>query len=459
MDRREFLKTTAAATAAALGPAWETGQAETTNPQDQPNLLFVLADQWRFSAFGFGTDRGVMTPHMDRLKSEGAYFRNAYATNPDCSPNRAVVLTGRYCHQTGMIKNNLMLPPTERCMADVLKNARYATHYIGKFHVDGADDPGFVPPGWRRRGFETFEGFNRGHRYHRPKTFDNEGNLLQPLQFEPSYQTDRAIDFLATHRDQPFYLYLSWGPPHPPYDPPEEFDRYSDEELKWRPNVPVELRATPKLRRALAGYYGLCTALDHEMGRLLDALEQLKLAEKTIVVFTSDHGDMLGSHGLHQKGHPEEESLHVPLLIRQPGRIPAKHAPSTLFSSLDLMPTLLGLCRAEPPPTCAGRNLASTVLGKEESDVESIYCQGRMNADSAWRALITKQHKLVLTAPDKVSHLIDLKNDPLELNNLANKSGTSGLQKALAGLLKEMVRKTGDPFPKPVSPAKAVYTQ
>ncbi|MCH7790309.1 MAG: sulfatase-like hydrolase/transferase, partial [Acidobacteria bacterium] len=131
------------------------------------NLLFVLTDQWRFSAFGHGSDEIVRTPHIDDLAASGVLCTSGYSANPLCTPNRASILTGRYAHQHGLTTNDLMLPPQEVCWPQSFRDSGYATHYIGKWHIDGPEKPGFVPPGWRRRGFDTFEGFNRGHFYHR----------------------------------------------------------------------------------------------------------------------------------------------------------------------------------------------------------------------------------------------------------------------------------------------------
>ncbi|MFQ5730487.1 MAG: sulfatase [Planctomycetaceae bacterium] len=460
MDRRTFLQQTAAATAAGgLMTAAHDAPADSVATDNRPpNLIFVLADQWRFSAFGHGTDEGVRTPHIDALAKSGARFTRAYACNPVCTPNRSVILTGRYTHQTGMIKNNLMIPPSETCMAEVLKKSGYATHYIGKYHLDGPAKPGFVPPGWRRRGFDTFEGFNRGHFYHASKTFSNTGKLLRPDVFEPTYQTDRAIDYIAKHKQKPFYMYLSWGPPHTPYRPPKAFDDYKPGGLKLRPNVPKRLRASRRVRRGLAGYYGLCTALDHEMGRLIQALERHKLRENTLLVFTSDHGDMHGSQGKFFKGHPEEESLHVPLMMSQPGRIKAGQTPDTLCSSLDLMPTLLSACGATPPKTCEGRNLASVPLEGRKPSAEWLYCQGKVATKKAWRCVVTNRHKLAIDIDGNVTHLFDLKNDPYERENLNATKSVANTKKELLTLLKETGRKTGDPFPKTVPKARATYT-
>src|SRR5581483_4775560 len=353
MNRRLFLKS-----------AFAAGLSQTDAAAAQPtNVLFILADQWRSSAFSHAGDPVVETPHFDQLVSQGIRLSRMYASNPVCTPNRSCIITGRYSHQHGMTHNNIMLPPNETSVADLFSRAGYATHYVGKWHMDGAGRPGFVPPGWRRRGFQTFEGFNSGHYYPTgARYFTNDGKLLWPDVYEPTYQTDLAMTFIKRNLDHPFYCYLSWGPPHAPYRPPKDWDRYDPAKLKWRPNVPEETRNDPRTRRWAAGYYGSCAALDHELGRLMRFLAESRLAERTLVVFTSDHGDMLGSHAAYHKSKPEDESLHVPLFMRLPGRIPERQTTPVLASSIDLAPTILSICGVKRLPNATGRDLSGAAL-------------------------------------------------------------------------------------------------
>ena len=463
LSRRGFL----ASAALAATPA---GVSRGTH---RPNVLFVLADQWRSSAFGFGTDGIVRTPHFDRLGRQGANWKRAFASNPVCTPNRACILTGRYSHQTGMIQNNLQLPPDEVCWPAVLRDAGYATHYVGKWHLDGEPKPGFVPPGWRRRGFDSFEGFNRGHVYHKAWGFDERGRPIADLgaglpdpYYEPTLQTDLAIKFMRAHADQPFACYLSWGPPHTPFRPPGAFKVYAPEEIVLRRNVPEEHQG--RARKELAGYYGLCESLDHEMGRLMKFLDEAGLVDDTLVVFTADHGELAGSHGKYRKGEPESESLQVPLLMRLPGKIPQGGEPQTLINSVDLMPTLLSLCGLPPSPACAGRDLSgSIVLDGEATEVKSIYCEGKVankasapaNANSPtqgpWRTIVTERHKLTVRAHyGKIGGLYDLRDDPFEMRNLAGTPDARKIQGALLEELRDWGRKTDDPFP--VTPQSAL---
>ncbi|HIE52632.1 MAG TPA: DUF229 domain-containing protein [Armatimonadetes bacterium] len=466
MNRRQFLEALGIASLGlAFGPP--TGRAAKSKPLRRPNILLLFPDQWRRQALGCYGDPVVRTPNLDRLGREGVIFDRCYTTNPVCTPARASLLTGRYPHQTGLIRNNLRLPAQEVTLAECLRQAGYVTGYIGKWHLDGEAKPGFVPPGERRQGFDYFEGFNRGHWYHNARYFTNDGTLVRPEVFESFYQTDLALRFMERHRDRPFFLFLAWGPPHMPYRPPKEFDRFRPEDLQWRSNVPEEMRRDPRTIRELCGYYGLCETLDHEVGRLLKFLEEQGLAENTLVLFTADHGDCHGSHGLRYKGHPVEESLGIPLLLRWPEGIPAGRRSKTLIALIDLMPSLLSLCGLPVPEEVGGCDLSAALQG-EEVAVEALYTEGRMQhlrvvppgrggvtgaRYGAWRAVVTPRYKLAVDFTGRVRLLTDLQEDPYELHNLADRPEHAALQQDLLALLREWGRKSGDPFPKPVSPA------
>ncbi len=461
LDRRDFLKGASGAAAGLALPGLLGGQGEKKSSRP-PNVVILFADQWRFSAFGHGSDPMVRTPNLDRLAEEGALCRRTYAAYPLCTPNRSALMTARFPHQTGMIQNNLMLPPSEKGFAKNFRDAGYETLYIGKWHMDGPAKPGFVPPGWRRRGFEKFLGFNRGHFYYKSPTFSDRGKPMHPKGFEPTFQTGLALDFIEKNKDKPFLCFLSWGPPHTPYNPPPGFRRFFKmKKLEFRPDVPERLRSTRRLKRFYAGYFGLCEALDREAGRVLAALKKLGLEKNTIVLFTSDHGDMLGSHGLFFKNDPHEESLHVPLIVRAPGIVPAGLKVEDLVSTIDIGPTLLGLCGLKPLPRAEGLDLASLLKSGKGPEREFIYAEGRMAAGGGgrrrrggrtWRALVTKEHKLVLGPRGKVAGLYDLGRDPYEGKNLAGEKGSRALEKKLLAKARTYAKKTGDSFPGP--PAK-----
>ncbi|MBL7153838.1 MAG: sulfatase-like hydrolase/transferase [Phycisphaerae bacterium] len=455
MDRREFLKKSAAVGAG--GFVLSNRALEVGIKARRPNVLFVLADQWRYCSAGHANhpDTLVQTPNLDKLAEQGVRWSRCYSAHPLCTPNRAAIITGRFPHETGMIGNSLMLPPSERCIADVFGEAGYRTHYIGKWHMDGEAKPGFVPQNWRRRGFQTFVGFNRGHFYYDSPTFSDDGVRMSatgeytPGQYEPTFQTDLAIDFIKQNKDRPFFCFLSWGPPHTPYNPPEGFDMYNSEDVVFRPNV------VGGNRSSLANYFGLCTSLDHEFGRLMQTLKQLRLDDNTLIVFTSDHGDGHQSHGIAHKNEPEEESCHVPLIMRLPGRFKAGREAENLISSIDLMPTILSICSLQVPRTCTGKDKSAALLGQEAAD-ESIYAEKAGD----WRAVLMGAHKFVVESVDGVqtaTKLFDLANDPYEMSNLVGLAQHGDLQARLLAELNAWKEKTDDPFPATPAKAKIMY--
>jgi len=462
--RRSFLKT---AVGGATALPFAIGKAIGEPNSARPNVLYLLPDQWRSSAFSHAefADPYVQTPNLDRFVTEGARWRKSYATNPECTPERATLMTGRYPHQTSVITNHIMMPPGNRCIADTFREAGYATHYIGKTHYDGPNlVPGQthpVPKGWRRRGFTTYEGFNTSHFYFNSATFDNEGEPIGVTgDYEPEFQTDLAINFMTENRHRPWFLFLSWGPPHPPYhEVPESFKRFTINEEDRRPNVPAGNPSPADVEN----YYAQCEALDVQFGRLMDSLWKLGLDRNTLVVFTSDHGDFLKSHGRNGKWRPQEESMHVPLFMRWPERIQPGQTPDTMIGGVDLMPTLLSMCGLPTPRTCTGEDKSWAVLGEDPKVVDSLYCGGKMTSeDEAWRAVVTEQYKLVVDNSDpldlsSVTMLYDLQADPYELTNLTGNAGFSGIKQQLFDRLVQWRNDTNDTFPKIPPQAQDCY--
>ena len=436
MDRRNFLRQTAAAALSCAGRS-------TAEAPRKPNLLFLLADQWRAQTLVSAGDADLQAPNLDQLAVGGVYFSRAYASNPACSPSRASVLTGRFPHACGVPRNNLPLPLGEKCFSEVLLKAGYATGYIGKWHLDGQGEPGFVPPGPRRRGFVFWAAFNRGHRYYDSIYYRDEDKPIRPGGFEPDYQTDLAIEFIKENRDGPFYLYVSWGPPHAPRTPPPNYAKlYDPWQFYLRPNVPES--HAEKAREALAGYYGLCTALDDNVGRLLRALDEAGVAEDTIVVFTADHGDMLGSHGLDYEGVPYEESVRIPLLLRYPRMIEAGQTNDLLVSSVDLMPTLLSFAGASAVRDVQGEDLSQQILRGTGFRPESIYCQGQLGTRGEWRMVVRGLDKVVAGRDLAVTHLYNLGQDPYEMENLAGDPAHRTRRDEMRAILLDWMRRMSD---------------
>jgi arylsulfatase A-like enzyme len=409
----------------------------------RPNLVFILADQWRAQALPCAGDPDLVAPSLSRLAREGMHCRRAYATNPACSPSRASIITGRWPHACRVGRNDVLLPLDQPSIAAQLKQSGYATAYIGKWHLDGGEQPGFVPPGPRRRGFEYWAAFNRGHRYFNSTYFRDSTEPVRRDTFEPDYQTDLAVDFIRINRTRPFYLYLSWGPPHPPRTPlPSQTERYDPRQFHPAPNVPEH--HVQQARDAMAKYYAFCSALDGNLGRLLESIDQAGVYGNTIVVFTSDHGDMLGSQGLEDSGQAFEESASIPLLIRFPGRLPAGRSTDLLISNADIMPTLLGWCGAAVPRAVQGRDLTGILTNQQDARSESVYVQGQIGQPSEWRMVVRGLDKFIVNVAMEVTGLYNLGQDPYEQRNLAGSGAHALVRDELRAHLLDWKKKLRD---------------
>ncbi|MFB6227737.1 MAG: sulfatase [Halobacteriales archaeon] len=393
---------------------------------DRPNVLLVLTDQYRAQALGCMGNAQVDTPNLDRIAAEGLTFENAYSSNPVCSPARGSIQTGCYSHRHRVIGNTykqIPLPTEFDTLGECMHEARYRTGYIGKWHLDGTHDEAeaFVPPE-RRRGYEYWRGFDRGHYHMRGHPFFENGEKRWEEGYQPAIQTDLALDFLDSDRSLPWFLFLSWGPPHSPFEAPEQYhDRYDPEDLDLRSNVPAE--AADEARETLADYYACITALDDQVGRLLDALDDRDLTEDTVVLFTADHGEFMGSHGQYGKGSPLEEASNVPLLVRYPRAVDAGERTETFANLNDLLPTLLSLCDVPIPETAQGQDLSCVLRGEDGPRPTSTYLQGGIAGDNEWRAVRTERYLFAVERNLKTRYLFDMAEDPYQRENLAADPG------------------------------------
>src|SRR5215831_5970277 len=204
----------------------------------RPNILFIFPDQWRAQSLGCLGNPDVRTPHLDRLAAEGILFRQTFANTPVCCPARASILTGKYPHKNGMLANDLRLRESETTLAELLRQAGYRTGFIGKWHLDGGKrEPGYVPPGERRQGFDFWAANECSHAHFNNKYFRDTDQPIPVKKFEAEAWTDVAIEFLRETRGRPFLLVVSMGPPHDPYGAPERFMKMFDPQtISMRPN-------------------------------------------------------------------------------------------------------------------------------------------------------------------------------------------------------------------------------
>ncbi len=415
----------------------------------RPNLIFVFGDQHRHCDVGCAGNRQVQTPAMDRLAQEGMFFPNTFTNIPLCVPARGCLLTGKYPLSHKALSNDLPLPLSETGIAEIFKAAGYATGYIGKWHLGGMPRDRFITPEMRF-GFDDWLGWNCHHNYFNAPYHDNGGNRMQIEGYEPDFQTTRAIEYCREHSDEPFCLYMSWGPPHNPYEHvPEHYKAmYPPELLQLRPNT----EDTPQIRQDIAGYYAHITALDENLGRLMRALDDIGIAENTVLIYTSDHGDMLGSQAHVRKERPWDESIRIPFIIRWPEKIPAGGTRQTLLSLVDFMPSLLSLCGLEVPEGVEGRELSAAMRNETIEEPESVLLQIPLHGSEGfnaglkeWRGIRTHRYTYARHHDGTDWVLYDNQNDPHQLNNLINNKQAQALKAELEATLQKRLREINDP--------------
>jgi hypothetical protein len=266
--------------------------------------------------------------------------------------------------------------------------------------------------------------------------------------------TDEGIGFIERHKAESWMLMISWNPPHPNFldAPPDEKKRHDPDALQFRPNAEG---VKPALRQQFQGYYGHISAVDAEFGRLLDKLDQTGQAANTIVVYTSDHGDMMGSHGYGGKRLPWEESCRVPFVIRYPGVVKGGSSAEGLFSTVDIYPTMCGIAGLNVPGHCVGRDLSAAMRGEAVQFPESSFLMhiqkenatgGENNPAPLFRGVRTGRYTYAV-ADDGKWLLYDNREDPYQLHNLIDDPARAGLIQEMDGLLAEWLKKAHDPFP------------
>lgn len=480
-SRRDVLKVGAAAAATSLMPRLGWGREPT---RTQPNVVFVFADQWRRHAAGVWGEDKVLTPNVDRFAAESRNLRNALSGCPLCSPYRASLMTGRYPQSNGVITNcspgrGLYLHPEEVGIAEPFVAAGYETAYIGKWHLDEPSQDkvphiedgatgwdSFTPPGGKRQGWQHWFAYNT---YNRHWNMHHWRDTPEKIHFEgwgPSAEVDEARRFLRSRdRDKPFFMMMSWHPPHPEYRAPEElYDLYpSPADLPkrgnytgtWpdRYNQPSSRNYTKvsSPEEAYRNYMAACTAIDRDFAALLSSLDDMGLRDDTIVVLTADHGDMLGSHGQFGKTVHYEESINVPFMIRWPGHIAPARDEHTLIDAPDIMPTLLGLAGLNVPAPVEGENLAAVMRGERTQTSDVRLLQSPRDLDTpgdGWRGLRTRRGTYYATGKrgaGSPNQWTDLREDPLQLNPIEYGNGQDDLLDEMHERLIAELEKRNDP--------------
>ena len=441
----------------------------------QVNLISIVTDdqaQWAVGAYG---NRDILTPNMDRLAEEGALFRNAFVATPVCSPSRASFLTGLYPTQVGIsdwiapVGSDVGVGIAAKWTTwpEILQANGYATALVGKWHL--GMEPQFHPT---RHGFDLFYGFRAGGARPRNPELEVEGRTHEVEGYLADLLVDRAIRFLEDNRSRPFALLLHFRAPHRPYLPVPEPDwrpfRQMDPEVPEMPGL-----SAAHIKQLTREYYASVRSVDRNLGRLMEMLKQLGLDSNTVVLFTSDHGYMIGHHGLHSKGNAYwvaddvrnirrtygwypmipnmyEESIRVPLLIRWPGQIRPGTRIDEPVSNVDIFPTVLKLLGIPAPSRVQqeGRDFSPLLRGEKIPWREEIFGQYDVhNSGLAFMRMIrTDRWKLVrYHMSNYLDRLYDLKHDPGEMRNLYRDPGHQEVRQDLTGRLQSWQRSIDDP--------------
>jgi arylsulfatase A-like enzyme len=451
MNRRRFLGWSGLATASLFSTAG-CGHLRDIGRR-KPNVVYVFADQWRAQATGYAGDPNLkgMTPILDKMYGESIALENAVSTCPVCSPYRASLMTGQYPLTNGLFLNDLCLNPEAVSMGKIFTAAGYSTGYIGKWHLDGHGRSAYIPKE-RRQGFDYWKVLECTHNYNHSFYYANDSSeKLRWDGYDAFAQTRDAQQYIKNHADneKPFLLLLSWGPPHNPYQTaPENYRKmFPQNKIQLRPNVEGDFSAD------LAGYYAHIAALDKSFGDLLRTIDESGLRDDTIVVFTSDHGDMLGSHGQIRKQKPWDEAIRVPFLMRYPAIHKTQRKLNFPMSTPDILPTLLGLCGIKAPLTVEGTDYSDVFKGAAEPQDHAalIECPSpfgeweRNRGGREYRGLRTERYTYVRSLAGPWL-LYDNQIDPYQQNNLINKAEHAKLQRMLDARLTAMLKARGDTF-------------
>ena len=476
--RRDFLKALGASVAAMVLPRG-LAAAESAAPgaPRRPNLLVLHTDEHNFRtlgcyrallapehAFVWGPGVAVETPNIDWIARNGAIADRFYASSPVCTPSRAAFVSGRFPQNTGAPVNDVPMRDDVVTFAEALRRSGYATGYAGKWHVDGPAKPGWAPA--RKFGFDDNRYmFNRGHWKQledtpsgpRVKAMDAKGQPTYNVQGadERSFTTDflasKTIEFIRAHKDRPFCYMVSFPDPHGPNTVRPPYDTMFDH-LKFQ--MPASGRSAgeglPAWARPPAGaamenmskYFGMVKCIDDNAGRILAALRESGLVDRTIIVFTSDHGDMCGEHGRVNKGVPMEASARIPLLVYYPGRIKPGTVVREAIANADFKPTILGLMGVPGDGRDEGRDASAIFLGARPPGWKDVAFS--RHAGGQWLMAVSSRYKLVLSA-DGEPGLFDLDRDPLEMRNLFHLPESREIIRDLARSLADHSRRFNEP--------------
>ena len=482
--------------------------------KNTPNLLFLFTDEQRYDTLSVYGNSRIEMPNLNRLAERSCVFDRAYVTQSLCTPSRSTLMTGLYPHTNGCRKNNIPLPPDTPCLPEMLPAGGYATGYHGKWHLGdeifaqhGFEDWASIEDLYSKHYSEGRDPdakssyhhwlIERGRQPEDGNVFNRGETARMPEELsKPAYLAEEACRFLRANRDNPFVLCVNFLEPHMPFFGPRD-DQYDPAEVTLPPNFdcpptedqPLKTRLIERhyrhvgadglpldseadWRRLIANYWGLCSLVDTHVGTILSTLEDCGLDDNTIIVYTSDHGDMMGSHRLVAKGVMFEEAIRVPMMVRLPGQRDPRRIEGPV-SQVDVVPTLLDLMGVRPPEHLEGRSLRPELEGRRErtgrdvvvewNEKESVirglrqgalpeHLQDVTNAEQGLaavsdevRTLLSQDGWKLNVSPTLGEHeLYDLNVDPGETTNLAGQGEHRPRMRRMLASLRQWQQETND---------------
>jgi arylsulfatase A-like enzyme len=401
----------------------------------QPNVLLIVSDDHQAGAMGCAGNPVVKTPNLDRLAGAGVRFSNAFVTIPICTPSRAAFLTGRFGASNGITFFSMRILPGTPTWPSTLAQRGYQTAITGKWHI--ANDFGDLGFQWSANVLPGGMG-----PYENPKLIQHAGETEADAKVVKGniteIITDSALRFLNERdKNKPFFLYVAYTAPHDPRTPPPEYERmYPPDKMPLPPNFKTmpspdpgtlnirdeKLLPLPRdpdaVRREVGRYYGLITHMDHQIGRILDTLDKLKLTDDTIVFFAGDNGLALGAHGLLGKQTLHDEGVHVPLIVRNPKLDDGGRTCDAPVYLIDMFPTACTWTGTPIPAGVQGMSLADVYAGKSPNVRDTIFGRYDEGAVQYFRSIRTSRYKLIQYNKLGFEQLFDLTSDPRELTDL-----------------------------------------
>ena len=478
ISRRDFLKLAAAAPGA---PALAKAAGRMQPKRPKLNVVVIMSDQHNQAVSGCYGHKIVRTPNIDSLAERGVLYRNAFCASPLCAPSRVAWLTGTHPHTNGVVTHNnsrhrsgktyrKTINPGIRSLICDLREAGYATHGSGFIHADQHVEDTERP--YRELGFTSFRADSKAYldlvgkevqrRYGMANTLSEMWeHTYRNVEGEPfpygeekiwdSVITDDSLAFLDSRSGgDPFFLYVGYRAPHPPWCASKRFhDLYSPDRIGDLPNYKVTFTDKPRrviervnyyemwnlpeemVRKSIAAYFGFVSYTDYCIGRIMRKLEEKGLQNNTLVIYTSDHGEMLYKNGICEKHTFFEDAVRIPLIMSLPGTVPQGRTSEALISNIDLLPSVLALTGVPIPDYVEGKNMAPTWSGGEIQD--HIFAEYYHSLDPC-RMVRDKRYKYIHTEED-ICELYDLDNDPLESLNLAWHSRYADRVRRMEGLV------------------------